>query len=55
MRIRMTGIDHNLAGIDVRTVFSFTKKKKAEALEYLKTVPGIDGCVILSTCNRMEL
>ena len=55
MSIRMTGIDHNLAGIDVRTVFSFTKKKKAEALEYLKTVPGIDGCVILSTCNRMEL
>ena len=28
MSIRMTGIDHNLAGIDVRTVFAFTKKKK---------------------------
>ncbi len=55
MSIQMTGIDHNLAGIDVRTVFSFTKKKMEEALGYLKEVPGIDGCVILSTCNRMEL
>ena len=28
MSIRMTGIDHNLAGIDVRTVFSLYKKEK---------------------------
>ena len=51
----MIGIDHTLAGIDVRTVFSFTKKKMAEALEVLRKVPGIEGCVLISTCNRMEL
>lgn len=51
----MIGIDHTRAGIDVRTVFSFTKKKMAEALELLHKVPGIDGCVLISTCNRMEL
>ena len=33
MSIQMIGIDHTRAGIDVRTVFSFTKKKMAEALE----------------------
>ena len=51
----MIGIDHTRAGIDVRTVFSFTKKKMAEALAVLQKVPGIEGCVLISTCNRMEL
>ncbi len=55
MSIQMIGIDHNLAGIDVRMIFSFTKKCMAEALEQLKQVRGIEGCVMLSTCNRMEL
>jgi glutamyl-tRNA reductase len=55
MGIQMTGIDHSMAGIDIRTIFSFTKKQMAEAYETLKQVRGIEGCVILSTCNRMEL
>lgn len=55
MGIQMTGIDHTVAGIDIRTVFSFTKKNMAEALEILKQVRGIEGCVMISTCNRMEL
>lgn len=55
MGIQMVGIDHNLAAIDVRMIFSFTKKQMAEALEQLKQMPGIEGCVLLSTCNRMEL
>ena len=28
MGIRMLGIDHNLAPVDVRAVFAFTKKKR---------------------------
>lgn len=55
MAIQMIGIDHNNAVIDIRMIFSFTKKKTAEALEILKEVSGISGCVLLSTCNRMEL
>lgn len=55
MGIQMTGIDHSVAEIDIRTIFSFTKKHSAEALEKLKQVKGIEGCVLLSTCNRMEL
>ncbi len=55
MQILMTGIDHTAAGIDIRTIFSFTKKDMAAALEELKRVPGIAGCVMISTCNRMEL
>lgn len=55
MGIQMVGVDHNTASIDIRTVFSFTKKNTALALERLKAVKGIAGCVLLSTCNRMEL
>ncbi len=55
MGIRMTGIDHTQAGLDVRSVFSYTKKKMAEALEQIRGMEGVLGCVLLSTCNRMEL
>lgn len=55
MGIEMAGIDHSMAEIDIRMIFSFTKKKTKELLEYMKTVPGVAGCVLLSTCNRMEL
>ncbi len=55
MGIEMTGIDHSMAGIDDRMIFSFTKKSMRELLEYMKTVPGVAGCVMISTCNRMEL
>lgn len=55
MAIQMIGIDHSVAAIDIRTIFSFTKKKTVEALEIIKQKKGICGCVLLSTCNRMEL
>ena len=55
MAIQMIGIDHSVAAIDIRTIFSFTQKKIVEALEIIKQEKGICGCVLLSTCNRMEL
>ena len=51
----MIGIDHTKAVIDIRTIFSFTKKRSAEALKLIKEEKGIRGCVLISTCNRMEL
>lgn len=55
MGIQMIGIDHTKANVDIRALFSFTKKNAVTAMEALKEQPGIRGCVILSTCNRMEL
>ena len=55
MSICMLGIDHNKASVDMRALFSFTKKNAAAAMEQLKKKEGIQGCIILSTCNRMEL
>lgn len=51
----MIGIDYNHASVDVRSNFSFTKKNALSAMERLKEEPGVRGCVLLSTCNRMEL
>ena len=55
MSISMIGIDYNKANVDIRAMFSFTKKNAAAAMEKLKEAPGILGCIILSTCNRMEI
>lgn len=55
MSIRMIGIDHTKATVDVRAVFSFTKKKMSDAMEALQQMDGIKGAVIISTCNRMEV
>ncbi len=55
MSIFMIGIDHNKASVDVRALFSFTKKAAGEAMLAFKEQDGIHGCVILSTCNRMEV
>lgn len=55
MNLKMTGIDFNSAGIDVRQRFSFTKRAMEEAMGRLGENEEIRGCVIISTCNRMEL
>ncbi|MEY8428324.1 glutamyl-tRNA reductase [Lachnospiraceae bacterium 46-15] len=55
MSISMIGIDYNRASVDIRAGFSFTKKNAAAAMERLKKEQGVLGCIILSTCNRMEI
>ena len=55
MSISMIGIDHSKASVDIRAQFSFTKKRAIEAMKKLKEEHGILGCIILSTCNRMEV
>ena len=55
MSISMIGIDHSRASVDIRARFSFTKKNAVSAMERLKEDKDILGCIILSTCNRMEI
>ncbi len=55
MGIEMIGIDHSAAEIDIRTIFSFTSKDAKELETHMTQMPGVDGCVMLNTCNRMEL
>ncbi len=55
MGIEMIGIDHKAAEIDIRMLFSCTKKYTEEFLNYIRKFPCIEGCILLSTCNRTEL
>lgn len=55
MNIQMIGIDHSLAGVNVREQYSFTSSQAGRAMQQIKKQPGIRGCILLSTCNRMEL
>lgn len=51
----MIGIDHNIAAVDIREKFSFTKSAASAALDKLKSYENVSGCLLISTCNRMEL
>ena len=55
LRVKMVGIDHNRATIEYREHFAFTKAGAMEAMRVLKENYPVDGCVIISTCNRTEL
>lgn len=55
MNIQMIGIDHSRAAVEYREIFSFTKTKQKDAMQELCGLPGVNGCVMLSTCNRMEI
>ena len=55
MNIQMIGIDHMQANLTVRERFAFTRKSVVRAMKQFCEVPGIFGCVILSTCNRTEV
>ena len=55
MAVWMAGVDHTKADLDVRSVFSFTNKRIAQAYIDLKDTPGLEGCILMSTCNRMEI
>ena len=46
-------INHKNTPADVRERFAFTTKGQRQFTERLNTVVG--GCVVLSTCNRMEI
>lgn len=51
----MIGIDHNTADISVREIFAWTVEKQHNIMDVLKKVEGINGCIVLSTCNRTEI
>lgn len=55
MQVKMVGIDHNLASIEYREIFSFGREETVEAMKKVVSIEGVSGCVIIATCNRTEL
>ena len=54
MKIKMAGIDYQKAPVEVREQFSMTVSMVERALQESRKIPGVTGCVIISTCNRTE-
>ncbi len=55
MSLSVVGISHHTAPIAIRERLAFPAEGLAEALSSLAATPEVDGCAILSTCNRTEI
>ena len=55
LNISMAGIDHSMAGIDIRQRFSLAKSRQQQILQALFHMEMVEGAVLLSTCNRTEI
>ena len=55
MSIVMSGLDCHRASIALRERLAFSRQQLRALLGWLRRQPGVEGCVLLSTCNRTEL
>jgi glutamyl-tRNA reductase len=55
MNLVLLGINHNTAPIEVRERLAIPVGRLADATRTLIHQPGIRECLILSTCNRVEI
>jgi glutamyl-tRNA reductase len=55
MNIVALGMSNKTAAVEVREKFAFAEETLPEALKGLRSQPGVSECVILSTCNRVEI
>ncbi len=49
------GLNYRTSSVAVRERFSVGKSRLAEAVASLHSLPGVEECVLLSTCNRTEV
>ena len=55
MKIKMAGIDYSTAKLSQREIFAFSKNQAQSSMQSVKESYGVNGCVIISTCNRTEI
>lgn len=55
MAIYLSTLEHSRVPIQVREILSFTRTVTRTLTGKAAGMPGVDGCVLLSTCNRTEL
>lgn len=55
MEISVLGLNHRTAPVELRERLAFQDHRLPEALETVRREIGVPECVILSTCNRVEL
>jgi glutamyl-tRNA reductase len=55
MTLALIGINHKTAPIELRERIAISRDELAETTRALADVPGVSECMIVSTCNRVEL
>jgi glutamyl-tRNA reductase len=55
MNIIVVGMSHKTAPVEIREKYAYKEEDLPEALRALKDIDEVLECVLLSTCNRIEL
>jgi glutamyl-tRNA reductase len=55
MTLTLIGVNHKTAPIELRERIAISRDELPETTRALATMPGVAECMILSTCNRVEL
>lgn len=55
MFVVAVGLNHRTAPVEIREQLAFARHNLPGALKQLRAEAGVEGCVILSTCNRTEI
>jgi len=55
MHLILVGLNHKTASVSMREKLYFPDTTLLDAYQKLSILPSIKGCVILSTCNRIEI
>jgi glutamyl-tRNA reductase len=55
MTLTFIGVNHRTAPIALRERLAIGREELPEALRALARMPGVNECMIVSTCNRVEL
>ncbi len=55
LKLCCLGLSHKTAPVSVREKFSFKGEELERALLKLNSMEGVDECMLLSTCNRVEI
>jgi glutamyl-tRNA reductase len=55
MNIFCAGLNHRTASLDMREHFAVGESEMEKLLQRLRSIDGVSGAVMLSTCNRVEL
>ena len=55
MTLTLIGVNHKTAPIALRERVAIGRDELAEATRALAATPGVAECMIVSTCNRVEI
>ncbi|HUN86179.1 MAG TPA: glutamyl-tRNA reductase [Terracidiphilus sp.] len=55
MNLLLLGVNHKTAPIDLRERIAISREDLPETTQALAAIPGITECMIISTCNRVEM